>query len=334
MGVVDPEDYMPIPFADSLVNEAQADDSVLQAFDMDQMLDLNLPANPDELVNPAPNFALCRCQPKNSVSSESPIMDSTFPRTDDQALESLNLAIQQGKTTIQEVLRSAKEIEVDTSSPSRWFYERFTHCRAIRYLLQASPYLADPRKNHFSMIKLNLVAACIENAVLLGVNMNELLQSHHDHTRFSSLFWQTKQQLGSLPAAQAAFVHVKPDLRPCVAQFLYGHGIYLDLFPFPTLRERIMSFRMVGPAAFDEKDFIDDLDREGLVCWGSARGSGTPWDKRSWEARPWFLKKWWMLTDGVEGELYQQSRWFCEQRGEHHDVDFDFPEPIPTQAAA
>lgn len=73
----------------------------------------------------------------------------------------------------------------------------------------------------------------------------------------------------------------------------------------------------------DEDELCDDLQKDGLICWGStlgggndATGSGAPWDLRSWEAAPWFMKKWWILIGGKEGEIYQQTRWWCEMRGE------------------
>lgn len=73
----------------------------------------------------------------------------------------------------------------------------------------------------------------------------------------------------------------------------------------------------------DEDDLCADLQNDGLICWGSslgggsaAMGSGAPWDARSWEAQSWFLRKWWILIGGAEGEIYKQTRWWCEMRGE------------------
>jgi hypothetical protein len=73
----------------------------------------------------------------------------------------------------------------------------------------------------------------------------------------------------------------------------------------------------------DEDELCLDLLNDGLICWGSsigggnkAIGSGAPWDPRSWEAQSWFMKKWWIVIGGVEGEIYKQTEWWCELRGD------------------
>ena len=70
----------------------------------------------------------------------------------------------------------------------------------------------------------------------------------------------------------------------------------------------------------DEDEICTDLENDGLICClggGSAAvGSGTPWDIRSWEAQDWFMKKWWIVIGGAEGEVYKQTLWWREMRGE------------------
>ena len=127
----------------------------------------------------------------------------------------------------------------------------------------------------------------------------------------------------------SSYESLKPDLRPCIAQITQEHALYIDTFPFPVFRERILALRACvinspegsGKDVFDETDLTRDLDNDGIVCWGSdsRRGTGTPWDHRSWEFRPWFLKKWWMLTGGLEGEIGRQSAWWAEMRGDEFD---------------
>jgi hypothetical protein len=119
------------------------------------------------------------------------------------------------------------------------------------------------------------------------------------------------------------FDHVVPHLRPTVAQVRHRHHPYLDVLPFPTLRERIIEACSIDSPILDEEDLCDDLQKDGLICWGSylgdgnlATGSGAPWDYRSWEAQPWFLKKWWFFIGGSQGELFQQTRWWHQMRGD------------------
>jgi hypothetical protein len=89
------------------------------------------------------------------------------------------------------------------------------------------------------------------------------------------------------------------------------------------LRERIIKLAYVEEEPMiDEDELCQDLNN-GLVCWGSVLdgrnstiGSGVPWDVRSWEAQPWFLKKWWIVIGGAEGEIYKQTQWWRQIRGE------------------
>jgi len=104
---------------------------------------------------------------------------------------------------------------------------------------------------------------------------------------------------------------------------MYRHHPYIDVLPFPTFRERLIKLACAGEPMIDEDELCKDLENDGLICWGSslgggsaAMGSGAPWDLRSWEAQDWFMKKWWILIGGAEGEIYKQTQWWCEMRGE------------------
>jgi hypothetical protein len=105
----------------------------------------------------------------------------------------------------------------------------------------------------------------------------------------------------TLPSPQdylRPYTKIKPDLRPSPSQINRSHEFYIDLFPFPHFRERVINMLSLSPPPFEENVLKRDLDNDGLICWGSmnGKGSGTPWDSRSWEAQGWFLRKWWMLT--------------------------------------
>lgn len=104
---------------------------------------------------------------------------------------------------------------------------------------------------------------------------------------------------------------------------MYRHHPYIDVLPFPTFRERLITLACAKEPTIDEDELCKDLENDGLICWGSslgggstAVGSGAPWDIRSWEAQGWFMKKWWILIGGAEGEIYKQTQWWCEMRGE------------------
>lgn len=119
------------------------------------------------------------------------------------------------------------------------------------------------------------------------------------------------------------FANVKPFLRPVPSQLLKSHYSYIDTIPFPSFRERAIGMICTNPPMIDEKELFQDLLHDGLVCWASDptkascfETSGAPWDLRSWEAQPWFLKKWWILVGGTQSEIYRQTVWWREMRGE------------------
>ena len=194
-------------------------------------------------------------------------------------------------------------------------------CRQAKALVtDAITRLPDPVANTLRLDAYSLIAACVRNAEMIGVDVGVVLDLGRPQSpSLMSPLASMLRSLGGrtqLAAGMAAYAHLDPDMRPCARQLLEDHDIYVDLFPLPGFRERIMALRSLRPQIFDEKELIADLDRGGLVCWG------TPWAKRSWEARPWFLHKWWMLL-GARGDMVvENSRWFREQRGERAHIEY------------
>ncbi|OAX79572.1 hypothetical protein ACJ72_06109 [Emergomyces africanus] len=126
-------------------------------------------------------------------------------------------------------------------------------------------------------------------------------------------------------AVQKIFQTLKPDLRPSSHQITIQHHPFIDILPFPTLRNNLITCQ----GEFDEDEFFYDM-LIGLVCWGNGgigkrdrqvstgfASTGTPWDVRSWEAKVWFLKKYWALLGGEDGELVRQSGWWRSIRGDY-----------------
>lgn len=146
----------------------------------------------------------------------------------------------------------------------------------------------------------------------------------------SPFFWSTVESADEMVKAHAVYTSqnifktLKPDLRPSSEQITIRHHPYIDILPFPTLRNNLISHQ----EEIDEDEFFYDM-LNGLVCWGGAgvgkkdreasagyASTGTPWDVRSWEARVWFLKKYWNLLGGEDGELVRQSEWWRNIRGD------------------
>ncbi|KAK6532073.1 hypothetical protein TWF694_003235 [Orbilia ellipsospora] len=136
----------------------------------------------------------------------------------------------------------------------------------------------------------------------------------------------------SVQTVKQQYSHVYRHLQPLDIQCNTPHRAYIDVFPFPEFRERILTGTARGwwRLGLDENELCDDLGRGALVCWSSGKGKygGEPWDPRSWEIRPWFLRKWGFLcTD----EMRENSRWWRHIRDEYTD-DLDRFDPEKSGA--
>jgi hypothetical protein len=179
--------------------------------------------------------------------------------------------------------------------------------------------LPDIHRNNIRIKQVLFVAACVANASSLGLPLESLSCSHAE----SPFFRDSVSESAAKTACLGDFPDLKTHLRPCATQLMYRHHPYIDVLPFPTFRERLIKLACAEEPMIDEDELCKDLENDGLICWGSslgggsvATGSGAPWDIRSWEAQDWFMKKWWILIGGAEGEIYKQTQWWCEMRGQ------------------
>ncbi|KAK6812978.1 hypothetical protein RU639_010834 [Aspergillus parasiticus] len=122
----------------------------------------------------------------------------------------------------------------------------------------------------------------------------------------------------------------KPDLLPSTLlpttlQQTVPHGDWIDLFPCPEGRDRLI--RAAG--TFDEDELWadcigglyegfpdDEIERRGIIAWSP------PWDITGWEMSEGFLRKWGWLFKGLPGALEATNRWRME-RGEEPFVHDD-----------
>ncbi|KAK0111160.1 hypothetical protein ONS95_001537 [Cadophora gregata] len=115
---------------------------------------------------------------------------------------------------------------------------------------------------------------------------------------------------------------VPPTLLPTVLQQTVPHCDWIDLFPSPEGRDRLI----LASGTFDEDDLWADcvgglyegfpeeeITKRGFVAWSP------PWDISGWEMSEGFLSKWGWLVKGLPGILEATNRWRI-QRGE---------EPLP-----
>ncbi|KAI2467243.1 hypothetical protein F4781DRAFT_322935 [Annulohypoxylon bovei var. microspora] len=117
-----------------------------------------------------------------------------------------------------------------------------------------------------------------------------------------------------------------PTLLPTALQQTVPHGDWIDLFPYPEARDRLI--RAAG--TFDEDELWEDcsgglyegfpddeVERRGIIAWSP------PWDITGWEMTAGFLRKWGWVFKGLPGALEATNRWRIE-RGEEPFVHDDF----------
>jgi hypothetical protein len=249
--------------------------------------------------------------------------------------EKTKIHILEKKITLQSILKAglkalSHETSADIDCPSSYgngegSANSNTALRTDRILLlqnastAQAPFLPDIHRNNFRIKQILFVAACVANGAALGTTLGP---TDCDDVE-SPFFCENISRSTAETVCASEFTNLKTHLRPCATQLMHKHHPYIDVLPFPTFRERVIKLAYVDEPLIDEEDLCNDLQNDGLVCWGSslgggsaAIGSGAPWDIRSWEAQPWFLRKWWILIGGAEGEIYKQTQWWCEVRGE------------------
>ncbi|KAM0451914.1 hypothetical protein ACHAO4_005873 [Trichoderma viride] len=127
------------------------------------------------------------------------------------------------------------------------------------------------------------------------------------------------------------------NLTPTTLQLSHPHSGWIDVFPFPEMRDNLIRYEgyfnhaefltdllgnliscMEGTCDLPEKrtnalpgskDSDDAPDRRGLILWGE------PYQRDSWEVTPGFLRKWWWVVKGC-GELIESTNRWRTVRGE------------------
>lgn len=115
-------------------------------------------------------------------------------------------------------------------------------------------------------------------------------------------------------------------LLPTIIQQTVPHSDWIDMFPCPEGRDRLI--RAAG--TFDEDDLWadcvgglyegfpdDEVERRGMIAWSPT------WDITGWEMSQGFLRKWGWLVEGLPGVLEATNRWRVE-RGEEPFVHNEF----------
>ncbi|KAH8889168.1 hypothetical protein GQ53DRAFT_723354 [Thozetella sp. PMI_491] len=159
-----------------------------------------------------------------------------------------------------------------------------------------------------TVVKINVFTAVNQNA--LALNLSPQWLDGEAVSPFGSL--APKRAL-ACPTST-----VYPDsLRPTPCQLSTPHHPWIDLLPFPRLRDNILyAINLSNPLDEDALclDMVDISDlsydaRYSIVVWGS------PWDPNSWEVTPDFARKWGVLLRGCHDLLVSTNYWRLK-RGE------------------
>ncbi len=159
--------------------------------------------------------------------------------------------------------------------------------------LQDTPYL----ERLPGLIQVNIFNALSRNSMSLGLSTTRLL-------------CEATSPFGQVGPRTPTAISYPQALSPTALQDSTPHHPWIDLLPWPVLRDRIL--QLVVSERIDEDDLCHDLveldttqgsDKASLIVWGE------PWDPWGWEASRAFLRKWGWLVEGCTEILEATNHW-------------------------
>jgi hypothetical protein len=153
--------------------------------------------------------------------------------------------------------------------------------------------LPDPYKNLLHCPQTSTLMACFQNALCIGMEIQDLLTHRSPFYRPNTTISDDAQTL--LTIARKPWMPL--NLQPTLPQILIPHHPYLDLIPFPGLRSRAITLATTMPRLFDPMELKMDLFRDGMFWLRQGNGDSPPWEAKSWQIAPWFVAKWKLLLD-------------------------------------
>ena len=142
--------------------------------------------------------------------------------------------------------------------------------------------LPDLHRNALTLTRWSTLRAYFTIAKVLNFSAEDL----HSKTFVSPFYQPEAAQKGDLNTILATYnAKAIRNLRPTAAQILHKHHPWLDIIPFPSIRERTLTLASLSPPLVDMNELQNDIFmNDGLFCWKSdgKRGDGQPWDLRSW----------------------------------------------------
>ncbi|KAG5791453.1 hypothetical protein H9Q69_009494 [Fusarium xylarioides] len=183
------------------------------------------------------------------------------------------------------------------SSSQKMLYQTPGQLQAIRFA-KALFKTANARPSLFPTqytMEPGIFGAIFANCYALGMGgVDEIL--YDDGCSVFSVTSDEGHHPSKLSFVKSRFLDVSSDLQPIEKQLTFGHHPYIDVIPFKTFRENLITVLDQDPNAIDEGALCHDILSGGFTCWGAGMnsrgmGAGVPWDSRSWEPSIWFLMK-------------------------------------------
>lgn len=165
-------------------------------------------------------------------------------------------------------------------------------------------------ENLLRVVQINLFNALAGNSLMLGLSTAWLYC--HSISPFGRYGPSPKNgTISTLPASYPA------SLRPTTLQTSITHHPWIDLLPWPQLRDTYLL--LIEQELIDEDDLCYDIvefdasenpsEKAALIVWGE------PWDPWGWEASIPFLRKWGWTLKGCP-EILRATNYWREKRGE------------------
>ncbi len=111
-----------------------------------------------------------------------------------------------------------------------------------------------------------------------------------------------------------------PSLQPTSLQKTVSHESWVDIIPYPVMRDNILKDQgnLDTDALCDDflggmYDGLSEVQSRGMILWGE------PWSEDGWEVSDGFARKWSFLLKGC-GDLIESTNSWREARGEERLV--------------
>ncbi len=99
---------------------------------------------------------------------------------------------------------------------------------------------ADPYHSNIRLEVVCVVAAMLQNCLHLGITESMFCSSDSESPFFRQGIDRSSNQASLVTSVRRIFQTVKPDLRPSQTQITRSHHPYIDIIPFPSIRDALI----------------------------------------------------------------------------------------------